>query len=37
MSKENKPRLAQVAVQLILVVVIAPLLPLIISGDWGWW
>lgn len=37
MSQETKPKLARVIVQLIIVVVIAPLLPMIISGNWNWW
>ena len=37
MSQETKPKLARVVVQLIIVVVIVPLLPMIISGDWDWW
>ncbi len=37
MSQETKPKLARVVVQLIIVVVLAPLLPMIISGDWNWW
>lgn len=37
MSQETKPKLARVIGQLILVVVIVPLLPLIISGNWNWW
>ena len=37
MSQETKPKLARVVVQLILVVLIAPLLPMMISGDWRWW
>jgi protein-S-isoprenylcysteine O-methyltransferase Ste14 len=37
MSKETKPKIARVIVQLIIVVVIVPLLPVMISGDWNWW
>ncbi len=37
MSEQSKTSIARVVIQLIIVVVIAPLLPLIISGDWGWW
>ena len=37
MSQETKPKLARVVFQLIIVVVIFPLLPMIISGDWDWW
>jgi protein-S-isoprenylcysteine O-methyltransferase Ste14 len=37
MSQETKPKLARVVIQLIIVVVLAPLLPLIISGEWNWW
>lgn len=34
---QQKPNIARVVVQLIIVVVIVPLLPLVISGDWDWW
>jgi protein-S-isoprenylcysteine O-methyltransferase Ste14 len=37
MSEQNKPNVARVVIQLVIVVVVAPLLPMIISGDWGWW
>lgn len=34
---QQKPNIARVVVQLLIVVVFFPLLPLIISGDWDWW
>ncbi len=37
MSEQTKPNIARVVVQLVIVVLVAPLLPLIISEDWGWW
>ncbi|MEW6239191.1 MAG: isoprenylcysteine carboxylmethyltransferase family protein [Chloroflexota bacterium] len=37
MSEQNKPNITWVVVQLVIVVLVAPLLPMIISGDWNWW
>jgi len=37
MAEQNKPNIARVVIQLVIVVIVAPLLPMIISGDWGWW
>lgn len=34
---QQKTNIPRVVVQLIIVVVLAPLLPLIISGEWNWW
>jgi hypothetical protein len=35
MVTKNNSYLLRVVIQLVIVVVIAPLLPMIISGDWG--
>ena len=37
MSEQNKPNIVRVFIQLVIVLIVAPLLPMIISGDWGWW
>jgi protein-S-isoprenylcysteine O-methyltransferase Ste14 len=37
MTEQPKPNIISIIVQLLLVVVIAPLFPMIISGDWSWW
>ena len=38
MAEQNKSNIVRVIVQLMIVVAgLAPLLPMIISGDWGWW
>jgi protein-S-isoprenylcysteine O-methyltransferase Ste14 len=37
MPKQTKSNIPRVVIQLLLVVVIAPLLPMIISGHWDWW
>jgi protein-S-isoprenylcysteine O-methyltransferase Ste14 len=37
MAEQNKPNIARLVIQLLIVVVIVPLLPMMISGDWGWW
>jgi protein-S-isoprenylcysteine O-methyltransferase Ste14 len=37
MAEQNKPVIWRAIVQMVIVVFIAPLLPMIISGDWGWW
>ena len=37
MAEQNKPAVLRVIVQLVIVVLVAPLLPMIISGQWGWW
>ena len=37
MAGQNKTYVLRVLVQLVIVVLVAPLIPMIISGDWGWW
>ena len=37
MAEQNKPNLARAILQMVLVVVVAPFLPMIISGKWDWW
>lgn len=37
MAEQNKPVSWRVIVQMVIVVLIAPFIPMIISGDWGWW
>ncbi|MBI5840604.1 MAG: isoprenylcysteine carboxylmethyltransferase family protein [Chloroflexi bacterium] len=37
MTEQNKPVIWRAIVQMVIVVVIAPFLPMIISEDWGWW
>lgn len=37
MSEQTKPNIVRIIVQVLIVVVFAPFIPLIISGDWGWW
>jgi len=37
MTEQPKVNLVRVLVQLLIVVVLFPLLPLLISGDWDWW
>jgi len=37
MAEQNKPVIWRAIVQMVIFVLIAPFLPMIISGDWGWW
>lgn len=37
MSETQRTFTLRVIVQMLLIVVVAPLLPMIISGQWGWW
>lgn len=37
MAKQNSPNVFHPIVQMVIVVFVAPLIPMIISGDWGWW
>jgi protein-S-isoprenylcysteine O-methyltransferase Ste14 len=37
MTEQPKINLVRVLVQLLIVLVLFPLLPMLISGDWGWW
>lgn len=37
MTEQPKVNLIRVLVQLLVVLILFPLLPIIISGDWGWW
>ena len=37
MSEQNKPVIWRAIVQMVIVVVIAPFIPMIISGQWDWW
>jgi protein-S-isoprenylcysteine O-methyltransferase Ste14 len=37
MSEPNRPAIGRAIVQMAIVVLIAPFIPMIISGDWGWW
>ena len=37
MAQQNKPVIWRAIVQMVIVVLVAPFLPMIISGDWGWW
>ena len=37
MTEQNKPVIWRVIVQMVIVVVIAPFIPMIISGQWDWW
>lgn len=37
MTEQPKVNLVRVLVQLLVVLILFPLLPMIISGDWGWW
>lgn len=37
MVEQNKPFPWRAIIQLVIIVVIAPLLPMIVSGEWGWW
>ena len=37
MEKQNKPVVWRAVVQVVIVVVLAPFIPLIISGQWDWW
>ncbi|MDP1716423.1 MAG: isoprenylcysteine carboxylmethyltransferase family protein [Anaerolineales bacterium] len=37
MAAQNKPVIWRAIVQMVIVVFIGPLIPMIISGDWGWW
>jgi len=37
MAEQTKPVIWRVIVQMVIVVFIAPFIPMIISGDWSWW
>ena len=37
MAEPNKPVIWRAIVQMVIVVVLAPFIPLIISGQWDWW
>jgi len=37
MAQQNKPVIWRAIVQMVIVVVLAPFIPLIISGRWDWW
>ncbi len=37
MVQQNKPVIWRAIVQMVIVVVLAPFIPLIISGQWDWW
>ena len=37
MSEQNKPVIWRAIVQMVIVVVIAPFIPMIIYGQWDWW
>ncbi len=37
MGEQNKPRLWRTIIQAVVVVVAAPFIPLLVSGDWAWW
>ncbi len=37
MAEQTKPNIVRVVIQLVIVVLVAPLLPMIVSGDWDWW
>jgi protein-S-isoprenylcysteine O-methyltransferase Ste14 len=37
MTQQNKPVIWRVIVQMVIVIVIAPFIPLIISAQWDWW
>ena len=37
MAEQNKTYVLRVIVQLVIVVLVAPFLPMIISGQWDWW
>jgi len=37
MEKQNKPVIWRAIVQMVIVVLLAPFIPLIISGRWDWW
>lgn len=37
MAEPNKPVIWRAIVQMVLVVFVAPFIPMIISRDWGWW
>ena len=37
MTEQNKPVIWRVIVQMVIVVIIAPFIPMIISSQWGWW
>jgi len=37
MAQQNKPFIWRAIVQMVIVVVIAPFMPMIISGQWDWW
>ncbi len=37
MTEQSKPSVWRVVVQMVIVVLIAPFIPMIISADWDWW
>ena len=37
MTEQNKPVIWRVIAQMVIVVIIAPFIPMIISSQWGWW
>lgn len=37
MSDQTKPNVVSAIVQMVIVVIIAPFIPIIISGKWDWW
>lgn len=37
MAEKDKPPIFRAIIQMLFVVVIAPFLPMILSGDWSWW
>ena len=37
MAEENKSNIVRAVVQMVIVVVVAPFIPMIISGKWDWW
>jgi len=37
MAEQNKTNILRVIVMTVVVVVVAPFLPMIISGQWDWW
>ena len=37
MVEENKPSIARAIVQMVLIVIVAPFIPMFISGKWDWW
>jgi protein-S-isoprenylcysteine O-methyltransferase Ste14 len=37
MAQQNKPVIWRVIVQMVIVVLLAPFIPMIVSGQWDWW